>query len=150
MRYILTIIALIIFLQNNITASETSFDRYLSSFDYKEREEMKISAKELVELLKKKQVQLIDIRFKEEYALWKIEPSINIPINDLPSSLDKLDKNKLIVTACPHIDRASLARHYLTLKGYKSKYLQDGMIKLMENEMRGDNALKIYQEIKIK
>ncbi|MBF0314150.1 MAG: hypothetical protein HQK52_12095 [Oligoflexia bacterium] len=33
-------------------------------------------------------------------------------------------------------------------QGYKSKYLKDGLIQLMESEMRGKDALKIYNEIK--
>lgn len=139
---------IVFFLSLNLDAKELRFDEYLSSFSYKERGEMRISAYDLIELMIQKKVQLVDIRFKEEYELWKINSAINIPINELPSSLDKLDKNKLIVTMCPHIDRASLARHYLTLKGYNSKYLSGGMIKLLEEYMRGDDALHLYKELK--
>jgi len=127
---------------------ELSFDKYLSSFTYEERKNMKISYMDLVQLLEEGKVQIVDIRFKEEFALWSIRDSINIPINELPSKLNKLDKNKLIVTVCPHLDRAALARHFLKLKGFNVKYLKDGLITLMDREMRGDDAKDLYNTLK--
>lgn len=41
-------------------------------------------------------------------------------MNELPSRLDELDKDKIIVTACPHKDRAILAMAYLRTKGYRA------------------------------
>lgn len=120
-------------------ADAEKLDDYLSGFDYQERKEMKIGSKELVELLKKGEVQFIDIRFPEEYAAWRMGFGKNIPLNELPSRLEELDKNKLIVTACPHYDRASLARHYLVTRGYRARYLNDGLLGLTEL-LRGDKA----------
>ncbi len=114
-------------------------DDYLAGFTYQERKDMKIDSKELVELLKKGEAQLIDIRFPEEFAAWRMEFSKNIPLNELPSRLGELDKNKLIVTACPHYDRSSMARLYLTTKGYRARYLNDGLLGLAEL-LRGDKA----------
>jgi rhodanese-related sulfurtransferase len=105
---------------------------------------MKISSKELVELLKKGEVQFIDIRFPEEFAAWRMGFAKNIPLNELPARLNELDKNKLIVTACPHLDRASLARHYLVTKGFKARYLNDGLLGLAEL-LRGDQARELIK-----
>mgnify|MGYP001047649180 CR=1 FL=1 len=57
----------------------------------------------------------------------------------LPHRLGEIDKNKLVVTACPHNDRANIARVYLTMKGYRAKYLTDGLLGLAELP-RGDKA----------
>jgi len=54
---------------------------------------------------------------------------------------------KIIVTACPHCDRAIIARTYLTLQGYQSKYLTDGLLELAEY-LRGDKAKDFIDEIK--
>ena len=116
-----------------------TLDDYLTRFNYQERKEMKIDSKELVELLKKGEVQFIDIRFPEEFAAWRMGLAKNIPLNELPARLGELDKDKLIVTACPHNDRANLARIYLTTKGYRAKYLTDGLLGLAEL-LRGDKA----------
>ena len=100
---------------------------------------MKINSKQLIELLKKGKAQLIDIRFTEEYLAWRVGPSTSIPLNELPKRLKEIDKNKVIVTTCPHKDRAIIAMVYLRSKGIKAKYLTDGLIGLAEN-LRGDNA----------
>jgi rhodanese-related sulfurtransferase len=124
-----------------------SFESYLSSFDYEERLEMKINSVELSVMLEEGTAQLIDIRFKEEYEAWHMGAAINIPLNELPKRLDELDKKKLIVTACPHKDRAIMARTFLHLHGYKSRYLTDGLIGLAEY-WRGDSAKEFIQEYK--
>jgi len=120
-------------------SSDTQLEKYITSFDYAARKEMKIDSKGLIKLLKQGKAQLIDIRFPEEYSAWKVGPSMNIPLNELPKRLPEIDKNKIIVTACPHKDRATIAMVYLRSKGIKAKYLTDGLIGLAEN-LRGDNA----------
>lgn len=126
-----------------------SFDAYLKRFDYNERTEMKIKSLEAVELFKMGEVEFIDIRFREEQAVWSFPFMKSIPLNELPNRLNELDKNKTIVTVCPHYDRAEMARIYLTLKGYKSRYLTDGLIGLA-GYLRGDEAKEFVDEMKKK
>ena len=127
-------------------AGDERLESYISNFDYAARKEMKMDSKGLIKLLKEGKAQLIDIRFKEEYAAWKIGPSINIPLNELPKRLEELNRNKIIVTACPHKDRATIAMVYLRSKGIKAKYLTDGLIGMAEN-LRGDNAKDFIRAI---
>lgn len=122
-----------------------NYDNYLNTFTYEERKNMKIDRIELTVMLEEGSAQLVDIRFKEEYEAWHMPASINIPINELPKRLHELDKSKLIVTACPHKDRAIMARTFLKVKGYNSRYLKDGLIGLAEY-WRGDNAREFIQE----
>lgn len=84
-----------------VNAQELNLEDYLLKYDYESRIEMKIQSKELIELLKENKAQLIDIRFEEEYKSWNIPIAISIPLADLPNNLDKIDKSKIIVTACP-------------------------------------------------
>lgn len=122
-----------------------SFENYLKRFDYNERTEMKIKSLEAVELYKMGEVEFVDIRFREEQAVWSFPFMKKIPLNELPDRLIELDKNKTIVTVCPHYDRAEIARIYLTLKGYKSRYLTDGLIGLA-GYLRGDEAKEFVEE----
>ena len=138
MKNILYVILIFGFCQSAY-ASDIELESYIKSFDYAARKEMKMDSKGLIDLLKQGKAQLIDIRFPEEYAAWKVGPSKNIPLNELPKRLEELDKNKIIVTACPHKDRAIIAMVYLRSKGIQAKYLTDGLIGLAEN-LRGDNA----------
>ena len=125
--------------------SAESFESYLKRFDYNERTEMKIKSLEAVELYKMGEVEFVDIRFREEQAIWSFPFMKKIPLNELPDRLNELDKNKTIVTVCPHYDRAEMARIYLTLKGYKSRYLTDGLLGLAAY-LRGDEAKEFIQE----
>lgn len=122
-----------------VVAGEQTLEQFLSRFDYDARIEMKADVYELVSLLQKGKAQLVDIRFKEEYEAWHMAYSTNIPLNELPDRLSELDKKKIIVTACPHKDRAIIAMTYLKTKGYESMYLKEGLIGLAEF-LRGDNA----------
>jgi len=115
------------------------FDTYLKSFDYQERQDMKIQMPELFELYAKGEAQVIDIRFNEEYEAWHIGFGDHIPLNELPDRVDEIDKNKTIVTMCPHYDRAEIARLYLKLQGFNARYLNDGMLKVVDY-LRGDKA----------
>lgn len=114
-------------------------ESYLGGFTYEERKKMKISSADLVAMLKVGTAQLIYIRFKEEYEAWRMPLSISIPINELPKRLNELDSSKVIVTACPHKDRAIMARTFLKLKGFNVRYLEDGLTGLAEY-LRGDRA----------
>ena len=125
-----------------VLADSSPLDEYIAGFSYEARKEMKIDSKELVALLKQGKAQLIDIRFAEEYSTWKVGPSRNIPLNELPSRLDEIDSGKVVVMACPHKDRATVAMVYLRSKGIQAKYLTDGLIGLAEN-LRGDDAKEL-------
>ncbi len=123
------------------------FEMYLKKFDYQERQDMKIQIKELLGLYEKGDVELIDIRFHEEYEAWHIGFGIHIPLNELPERLDEIDKSKTVVTMCPHYDRAEIARLFLTLHGFHARYLTDGMLGLVDF-LRGDKAKEYIEKIK--
>lgn len=127
--------------------SPKNFDEYLKSFDLKERNDMKIKSVDMLNMIENGTAVLIDIRFREEFEAWNLPFSKNIPLNELPNRLNELPKDKLIITACPHNDRSNIARMYLNMKGYNSKYLSDGLLKVADY-LRGDNAVEFIQELK--
>lgn len=135
------------FLLLPIFAFADPFDDYLSKFDYAERNTMKIKSYEALELYKAGKAVFLDILFREEYAAWNFPFMKNIPLNELPKKLAEIDKNKLIITVCPHYDKAEIARIYLTLKGYKSRYLNDGLLG-MAAYLRGDEAREFVTKLK--
>jgi len=125
---------------------ERDFDTYLKTFDYDERLAMKIGLDEMLDLYAKGEIQLIDIRFPEEHAAWSVNMGQHIPLNELPDRLDELDRSKTIVTMCPHYDRAEIARLYLTMQGYTSRYFTAGMLKLVDY-LRGDKARDYFASL---
>lgn len=143
MKYIIFIL-----LTSFTLANATDFDTYLKNFDYKARKDMKIKTYEMLNLVEEGKAQVIDIRFPEEAKTWSLGFAKNIPLNELPNRLNELDKSKLIITACPHNDRANIARIFLLLKGYNARYLSDGFLKTVDY-LRGDNAKEFLEEIEI-
>ena len=77
-------------------------EEFLESFSYETRKEMKASAEQTAKLLSEGKAVLIDIRFPEEYAVWNVQPSVNIPLNELPKRYKEIDTSKVVITACPH------------------------------------------------
>lgn len=119
--------------------SQESMDDFVDQFDYETRNEMKVSSKEMIDLINQKKAVLLDIRFEEEYQSWNFPFALHIALPDLPEKMNTLDQKTLYVTACPHNDRAIIAMMYLKSKGYKVKYLSEGLLKLADF-LRGDNA----------
>lgn len=146
-KTVLFVLALTIVSTTSLYANDQGLENYISTFDYAARKEMKMDSKGLIKLLKEGKAQLIDIRFPEEYAAWKVGPSKSIPLNELPARLSEIDTSKIVVTACPHKDRATVAMVYLRSKGIKAKYLTDGLLGLAEN-LRGDNAKSFVNDLK--
>ena len=138
-KIVMTVLALTMLCSANAYTEELSLEKYISSFDYAARKEMKIDSEALVKGIKEGKIQLIDIRFKEEFEAWRMGFANSIPLNELPGRLGELQKDKIIVTACPHKDRAIIAMTYLRTKGFNSKYLTDGLTGLAEY-LRGDRA----------
>ena len=147
MKKVIFVVLAIAGLANAVELKKVSFEEYLSKFDYKERENMKIKTPDMLALVEEGKAILVDIRFKEEFEAWHIGASINIPLNELPKRIGELPKDKLIITACPHNDRSNMARMYLTLNGYNAKYLNDGLLKVADF-LRGDNAKEFMDEYK--
>lgn len=126
---------------------KVSFDEYLSKFDYKEREAMKIKTPDMLALVEEGKAILVDVRFAEEFEVWHMNFAKNIPLNELPKRLHELPKDKLIITACPHNDRSNLARLFLVQNGYNAKYLNDGLLKTADF-LRGENAKEFLEAYK--
>lgn len=124
-----------------------NLDEYLKNFDLQERKNMKINSSEMVLLVQKKEAVLLDIRFNGEYESWNMPFAKHIPLNELPNRLNELPKDKLIITACPHNDRANIARIYLITKGYNAKYLDDGLLKTADL-LRGSTAVEFIDNLK--
>ena len=140
MKHAIFVLLTLLILPATGLANDNDLETYIKNFDYDARIEMKTSSKKLIDLLEDGQAVLVDIRYKEEQQAWGPNFGLKIPLNELPDRLDELPKDKIIVTACPHKDRAIIAMTYLRSKGIPARYLTDGLIGLAEN-LRGDSAL---------
>src|SRR5699024_7632047 len=76
---------------------------------------------------------LLDLRHPDEITrLAPEENLINIPLEDLPSTYQKLDKDQKIYTLCGSGNRATAAASFLANKGYKPVVIEGGMKAVQE------------------
>jgi phage shock protein E len=65
---------------------------------------------------------ILDVRTKLEYQSGHIRNSINIPIDNLPQNIKKLNRNKPIITCCASGARSASARRILKSNGFEQVY----------------------------
>jgi rhodanese-related sulfurtransferase len=66
---------------------------------------------------------ILDVRSKGEFEGGHIKNAINIPVDQLSNSLNKLkDKSQPIITCCASGMRSASAKSILLSKGYKEVY----------------------------
>jgi glyoxylase-like metal-dependent hydrolase (beta-lactamase superfamily II)/rhodanese-related sulfurtransferase len=77
--------------------------------------------------LNRGEIFLLDVREPEEFKDWNIEGSENIPLGQVPESLDRISKDKEIVTICPAGNRSGMVTLMLQRLGYNVKTMEDGL-----------------------
>lgn len=65
---------------------------------------------------------IVDVRTPGEYAGGHIKGSVNIPLDGLQGQLQKLKKEKAVITCCASGMRSSSARRILLANGFKEVY----------------------------
>lgn len=78
---------------------------------------------------------LLDVRTAHEYSLNHIDGAVNIPVDDLRNSLDKIPTDKRIILYCGIGLRAYLAYRILIQKGFTNVYNLSGGFKTYSSVM---------------
>lgn len=61
---------------------------------------------------------ILDVRTPAEFKSGHIKGAVNIPVQSLSASLNKLDKNKTIITCCASGMRSASAKSILKSAGF--------------------------------
>ena len=97
-----------------------------------------INASQFSEIIKDKEVQLVDVRTAREVVAGKIEGAVNIDYygQNFKEEIAKLDKGKTIAVYCRSGGRSGSAMSILKDLGFKNIYnLSGGMIGWQSNKM---------------
>lgn len=81
-----------------------------------------ITVQEAKDKIKDKSVQFIDVRTPGEYKANHRKPFKNIPLSNLPSQVDKLEKHKEVVVICQSGMRSAKAANILKKQGFENIY----------------------------
>ena len=74
-----------------------------------------------------REIFLLDVREPAEFENWNIDNSENIPLRQIPKSIERIPKDKEIVTICPAGNRSGMVTLMLHRLGYNVKTLEDGL-----------------------
>ena len=97
---------------------------------FQSRDDMEpVSRSQLLARMKKGEVQLLDVRPQDEFALGHLPGAINIPLDRLKKKLSALDPDKEIVAYCrgPYCVLSFETVAILRKKGYTVRRLEDGL-----------------------
>ena len=61
---------------------------------------------------------MLDVRERWEYELCHIEPSLHIPMYDVPARLDQLQRDATIIVVCHHGMRSRQVAEFLSANGF--------------------------------
>ena len=65
-------------------------------------------------------VVLLDVREPYERELARIEPSIHIPMNEVPDRLEEVPKDREVVVYCHGGSRSMMVAGFLAGRGYRT------------------------------
>lgn len=97
---------------------------------FQSRDDMEpVSRSELLARMKKGEVQLLDVRPEDEFALAHLPGAMNIPLDRLKKKLADLDPEKEIIAYCrgAYCILSFEAIALLRKKGFKVRRLEDGL-----------------------
>jgi ArsR family transcriptional regulator len=103
-------------------------DRIVRAY-FDNRDDMEpVSRSELLARMRKGDVQVLDVRPEDEYALGHVSGASNIPLDELRKRLSALDSEKEIVAYCrgAYCILSFEAVAILRQKGFRVRRLQDG------------------------
>lgn len=87
-----------------------------------------ITAKEVQQLMKDKNVQLVDVRTATEYASGHIKGFENITLNSLEKNVSKIQKDAPVIIHCQSVVRGAMAYSILEKLGYNNILNYSGSI----------------------
>ena len=97
---------------------------------FQNRDDMEpVSRTELITRMKKGDVQVLDVRPEDEFALGHVPGAINVPLDMLKKQLAALDPRKEIVAYCrgPYCVLSFETVAFLRSKGFTARRLEDGL-----------------------
>lgn len=80
--------------------------------------------------LRKNGASIIDVRTPSEFSMGHIKGSKNIPLQNLPRQVNKIDRNKPVIVCCASGARSSSAKRLLKNKGFEEVHNGGGWQRL--------------------
>ena len=93
---------------------------------------------------------LLDVREPDEFRNWNIDGSENIALGQIPHYLEKIPKDKEVVTICPAGNRSGMVTLMIQRLGYNVKTLEDGLTGWSAAYERVAHIFEVWQNKRVK
>ena len=77
---------------------------------------------------RRREVQVIDVRWPNEWEAGRIAGALHIPLDELEDRLDEIDPDRQVVTVCRTGERSARAAEQLRAEGLQAENLDGGML----------------------
>lgn len=116
-----------------VLANAPSFEKFDYDFfcgiEKQSTKQKEITAQELKILLTNENIQIIDVRAPWEQPKIEVLNAINIPLQDIPTQLEKINRSKKTVVFCQHGVRSLNCIAFLETQGFENLInLKDGIV----------------------
>ena len=110
--------------------SDNKVIRFLRQILYRSIDNKDISYEDLKELMRNREIYLIDVRSKQEYEEGHLDGAMNISLYNIEKEIEKTVKNKSskIILYCSSGTRSKKAKKILENLGYNEVYNLEGGI----------------------
>jgi rhodanese-related sulfurtransferase len=108
---------------------------FIKNFQLSDMSKVKIQSEAFIEKFNNKEAILVDVREEFETNLISINFSTNLPLSKMYEEYKNLPKDKLIVTICPHKNRANIGALFLNSNGLNAKFLDENLSEFVERFM---------------
>jgi rhodanese-related sulfurtransferase len=108
--------------------SENAFERWISEldFEYWSTGQHKLDPPVFFEKWARGEAVLLDVRAPEEREFMAFPFALAIPVNELPTRLNEIPRDKLVATFCSGGDRSNVAFAYLHAHGFENVRIISG------------------------
>lgn len=79
------------------------------------------------------ELQLIDVREHEELTNGRLAAAVHIPIKEIPSQLEQVDRDRTVVVVCRSGGRSEQVADYLNQSGFTAHRLTGGIQRWAED-----------------
>lgn len=76
---------------------------------------------------RRREVQIVDVRWPNEWAAGRIEGAVHVPVDELDDRVGELDPDRPVVTVCRSGSRSASAAEQFRADGFTAESLDGGM-----------------------
>ena len=115
------------------------------TLDFFSKGKHKLSIDEFTKLLKAKNVDVIDVRSKEENSLLCFSFAKNIPLHELPKHINEIPKDRTVAVFCSARIRGTIAYFFLHVSGFENVKVLDATIGELADALKPGLVAKLCE-----